>query len=83
MANLYSGTIKSNGRYIDLAQATGITFVTGNIYQIQFYNKGYIREGMSNDTGFYISSIEPFSLKYTGDPIYVQSNTNLQINIAE
>ena len=42
MANLYSGIIKSNGRYLDLSAETGITFEVGKNYQIQFSNKGFI-----------------------------------------
>ena len=40
MANLYSGTIASNGRYLDLGEETGLTFQSGHDYQIQFFNKG-------------------------------------------
>ena len=44
MANLYSGIIKSNGDYKDLSVESGIAFEVGKDYQIQFSNKGYIRD---------------------------------------
>lgn len=81
MANLYSGSLDSNGEYLDLAEATGVTFATGNTYQIQFLNQGFIREG-EEGTGFFITSINPFSIKCT-DTIYVCSSGKLGINIAE
>ena len=82
MANLYSGEIKCNGRYVDLSVATGVVFQVGQDYQIQFSNKGFIREG-STGTGFSIYEAVPFTLKYKGDPVYVSSTTKLLINIAE
>ena len=82
MANLFSGTVKSNGKYIDLQQATGVSFVVDNTYQIQFLNQGFIREG-EEGKGFFMTSIEPFSLKFQGHTVYVSSSKDLGINIAE
>jgi hypothetical protein len=82
MANLYSGTIKSNGRYLDLSAETGIVFEVGKRYQIQFCNKGYIREGEIG-TGFTVFEANPFTLEYKGDPVYVCSTGKLEINVAE
>ena len=82
MANLYSGIIKSNGNYIDLSVATGIVFEVGKDYQIQFFNKGYIREGETG-TGFIIYEANPFNLRFTGAPVYVCSATKLEINVAD
>lgn len=82
MGNLYSGKIKSNGKYVDLSAVTGVTFVDGNDYQIQFLNQGYIREGIEG-SGFFMTSIEPFSLRYKGEAVYVCSTKELGINIAE
>ena len=82
MANLYSGVIKSNGKYIDLSVASGITFQNGQDYQIQFFNKGFIREGEIGE-GFAVYQADPFTVRYKGDPIYVCSTTKLEINVAE
>lgn len=82
MANLYSGVIKSNGNYIDLSVATGIAFEVGKNYQIQFFNKGYVREGEIG-TGFIIFEANPFNIRFTGAPIYVQSTGKLEINVAD
>lgn len=83
MANLYSGIIESNGEYIDLGEASGVSFEAGKDYQIQFFNKGYIREGEIG-TGFRIFQADPFTLRYTGGySVYVCSVGNLEINIAE
>ena len=82
MANLYSGIIKSNGRYLDLSVETGVVFETGKEYQIQFFNKGFIREGEIG-TGFNVYEASPFTVLYKGDPIYVCSTGKLEINVAE
>ena len=82
MANLYSGVIKSNGKYIDLSVVSGVVFQMDHDYQIQFSNKGFIREGEIG-TGFNIYEAVPFTIKFKGDPIYVCSTTKLEVNIAE
>lgn len=82
MANLYTGYVESNKEYVDLQEATGVTFTNGNSYQIQFQNKGYIRAGEIGE-GFLINFLEPFDLNYKGDDIYVCSETKLKINISE
>jgi len=82
MTNLYSGSIKSNGEYIDLQEATGVSFVVGNYYQLQFFNQAYIREGEEGD-GFFITFLYPFTIEYKGGKVYVKSAKNLGINIAE
>ena len=82
MANLYSGVVKSNGNYIDLSVETGIVFEVGKNYQIQFFNKGYVREGEVG-TGFIIYEATPFNIQFTGAPIYVCSTGKLEINVAD
>ena len=82
MANLYSGTVKSNGRYLDLSVESGIAFEVDHDYQIQFFNKGYVREG-DEGKGFYIFESTPFTIRFKGDPIYVCSAGKLDINIAD
>ena len=82
MANLFSGIIKSNGEYKDLSVESGIAFEVGKDYQIQFFNKGYIREG-EEGTGFCIYEAVPFTLRFKGDPVYVKSATKIEVNIAE
>ena len=82
MANLYSGTVKSNGRYVDLSVASGIVFEVGHDYQIHFSNKWFVREGEVG-TGFNIYEATPFTIRFKGDPIYVCSATKIDINIAD
>lgn len=82
MANLYSGIIKSNGDYKDLSVESGVAFEVGKDYQIQFSNKGYIREGETG-LGFCIYEAVPFTLRFKGDPVYVCSTGKLEVNIAE
>lgn len=82
MANLYSGIIKSNGDYKDLSVESGVAFEVGKDYQIQFFNKGYIREGETG-VGFCIYEAVPFTLRFKGDPVYVSSVGKIEINIAE
>jgi len=82
MANLFSGIVKSNGNYKDLSVESGVVFEIGHDYQIQFFNKGYVREG-ENGAGFYIHEATPFTIRFNGDPIYVCSTGKLEVNIAE
>lgn len=82
MANLYSGIIKSNGKYVDLSVASGIAFEEGHDYQIQFFNKGFIREGEAGK-GFEIYDANPFTLRFKGAPVYVCSVGKIEINIAD
>ena len=82
MANLYSGIIKSNGDYKDLSVESGVAFEVGKDYQIQFFNKGYIREGETG-VGFCIYEAVPFTLRFKGDPVYVSSVGKIEINIAD
>ena len=82
MANLFTGTVKSNNKYVDLSVVSGVVFEDGKDYQIQFFNKGYIREG-EEGKGFCIFNAEPFTIRYTGSPIYVCTTTSMEINVAE
>ena len=82
MANLYSGKVESNGEYINLIEETGITLEEDHVYQIQFLNQGFIREG-EDGSGFFMTSNKPFSMIYKGDPIFVCSAKSIGINIAE
>ncbi len=81
MANLYSGTIECNGNYVDLSTETGVEFENGHDYQVQFFNKGYIREG-EEGTGFRVYEGLPVTIKYQGTPVYVSSAGKLEVNIA-
>lgn len=82
MANLYSGTVKCNGNYKDLSVESGIAFEVGKDYQIQFSNKGFIREGEIG-VGFNIFEGNPFTIRFTGAPIYVCTATKVDVNIAD
>ena len=82
MANLFSGIIKSNGNYKDLSVESGVVFEVGHDYQIQFSNKGFVREG-EKGVGFNIYEAVPFTIRFKGDPLYVCSTGKLEVNIAE
>lgn len=82
MANLGTFEIACNGEYKDIAQETGVTFSNGNIYYIQYYNKGFFREG-DLGKGFVICQADPIGIEYKGDTLYVCSSGTIEINIAE
>lgn len=82
MANLWTGEVISNNEYIDLATASGVTFENGKRYQIQFFNKGFIREGNIGE-GFDVYEAKPFTLEYKGDTVYVCGTSKVKVNIAE
>ena len=83
MANLYSGSIQTNGDYITLSEATDLTFTAGNKYTIQIQNLAYLREGTTGG-GFLINSTIPITYTATSDDLYIKTNYQpAVVNIAE
>lgn len=81
MANLCTKTISTNGEYITLAEATGITFTVGNNYVIQIQNVAYLREGEIGE-GFMINDPAPIPYKAREDELYIKAQ-NCKVNISE
>lgn len=83
MANLYSGSIQTNGDYVTLASATSLTFTEGNKYSIQIQNLAYLREGTTGG-GFLINTTTPITYTATSDDLYIKTNYQpAVVNIAE
>ena len=82
MTNLYTGTIKCDGEYVDVANATGVTFTSGSTYQIQFLNIGHLREGDEGE-GFLIDSNIPVSYICKGNTLYIHGTDSVKVNIAD
>ena len=81
MANLYTGTIKTE-TYKTLASLTGVTFTSGTKYVIQLRNSAYIREG-TNGKGFIVLDSQPFEYTAGDDDLYIKTYANgCTVNIA-
>lgn len=87
MANLAFNSIDTNGKYVDLAQALGITFTLDAKYQIQIQNPATIIVSTVKPEkgGFYISSDVPFGYTHTGGTLWIRTlqYAPAVVNIAE
>lgn len=81
MANLWTGRIETNGEYVKLAEATGLTFTSGNKYSIQIQNMAHLREGTVGE-GVLINDITPITYTATSDDLYIEAQSCV-VNIAE
>lgn len=83
MANLWTGRVDANDEYQNLETLSGLTFTSGNKYQIQIQNTAWLREGTTGE-GFIINNTKPVTLNYKGDDVYIKSGTSgCVVNIAE
>lgn len=88
MANLaYNKSLKTNGEYIDLAEALGITFEDGKTYQIQIMNTAtvIISDEKPTEGGFFVFDNKPFGYKHLGSKLWVKSTEKrpIEVNVAE
>ena len=88
MANIaYKKSVKTNGRYADLAKIMGITFATNKNYQIQIYDPAMviISDTEPTEGGFFIYDSSPFGYTHTGSTLWVKTleGRAVEINIAE
>ena len=87
MANLWAGTINTNGAYQKVSDLTGITFEDGKQYTFQIQNGATVINSATVPTkgGFYIgnSDINLFT-KVTGEDWYIKTSAfDAVLNIAE
>lgn len=73
MATSYTGTINTNGEFIDLATESGVTFTSGKSYTIQIQNIGYLKLG---DAEFAIYTNDPFTYTAGSDDLYIKTLNN-------
>lgn len=87
MTNLAYKSIKTNGDYVDLAQALGITFEEGKVYQIQLMNTAtvIISDQKPKEGGFFIFDNKPFGYKHLGSRLWIKSTEKrpVEVNVAE
>ena len=82
MANLWTGSIDTDGDYESLATVTEQTLTSGTTYTIQVQNAAYIREGSDGD-GFLVSN-RVFTLTWGDDAFYIKTlSSNCIINISD
>lgn len=83
MANLATISVKTNGEYQNLGELAGVTFTSGNKYQIQvqFQKPVYLREGSIGE-GFIVPDGDPFTWECQGDTLYINAEYAI-VNIAE
>ncbi len=83
MANLYTGNINTNGKYVNLSTLTGVTFTEGTTYAIQIQNTAWLREG-TDGQGFIFNKDKGYSWTCKGDDLYIRTTlADAIINIAE
>ena len=87
MANLAYKSIKTNGEYVDLEAALGITFEVDKVYQIQMMNTAtiIISDEKPTEGGFFIFDNKPFGYKHLGSKVWVKSTEKrpVEINVSE
>ena len=87
MANLAYKSLKTNGEYIDLGEALGITFEIGKTYQIQLMNTAtiIIANEKPIEGGFFIFDNKPFGYKHNGSKLWIKSTEKrpVEVNVAE
>ena len=71
MANLWTGTVNSNGEYQDLSLLSGVTFSEDVTYTIQIQNMAYIREG-NIGAGILITDSVPFQYTARNEILYIK-----------
>ena len=81
MANLFTGVIETNGEYINLSEATDVTFTSGNKYSIQIQNMAHLREGTIGE-GMLVDTLTPITYIAGSDDLYIESNSCV-VNIPE
>ena len=86
MANLFSGTIATDGEYVKVSDVTEIQFTPDTIYTIQIHNPARIRSACIREgtigTGFYIFDDKPFQYKAGLEDLYIKTDGSF-INIAD
>lgn len=81
MATSYTGTINTNGTFVDLATESGVTFTSGKSYTIQIQNLAYIKLA---DAIFTIYTNDPFTYTAGSDSLYIKTNnTSCVVTILE
>lgn len=73
MATSFTGEISTQGNFVDLETASGVTFTTGNSYTIQIQNTGYLK---LNDAIFTIYTDTPFTYNAGTDTLYIKTEGN-------
>lgn len=86
MANLWYGSIHTDGDYETLASISNQTFTNGTTYTLQVKGKCYLCESASKPTsgGFLISGEMPVQYTASTNALYVKDvSESCTINIAE
>lgn len=86
MANLWYGSIKTDGDYATLASISGVTFTADKTYTIQVKGKCYLCEKSSKPTsgGFLVTEGMPVQYTAGTGSLYVKNISDFcTINIAD
>ena len=87
MANIAYKSIKTDGKYVDLAATLGITFIVGKTYQIQLLNTGtiIIADEQPKEGGFFLMDEKPFGYKHLGSKLWLKSTNGRPciVNVSE
>ena len=88
MSNIaYKKSVKTQGEYVDLAEAMGISFNLDSSYQIQLLNSAMviISDNKPTEGGFFIFDNRPFGYTHHGSKLWIKSieNKPVEVNISE
>ena len=70
-AQSYTGSINTNGEFVDVETLTGITFTPGNNYSVQIQNLAYFKIG---DAIFTIYTDDPWNFVAGTDTPYIKTD---------
>lgn len=87
MANLWTGTVDTNGEYVNLETISELTFTADTTYTIQSLTGEYfLREGETGD-GFIIQPQEKVQYTAGVDDLYIKTlpiySGRVKVNIAD
>lgn len=74
MATSYTGTIKTNGEFIDISTESGVTFTSGKSYTIQILPNNDIVYFKVADAIFEIDNSNPFTYTAGSDSPKLKTN---------
>ena len=87
MTNLAYKEIRTDGDYVDLEEALGITFEMGKVYQIQLLNTAtvIISDEKPEEGGFFIFDNKPIGYEHLGSKLWVKATEGrpIVVNVAE
>lgn len=68
-AQSFTGTINTNGEFVEVSELTDITFTNGTTYKMQIQNYAYLKIG----NAVFCFNNEKFDYKASSDTLYIKT----------